>query len=105
MDCEWQMSNLCSRSRWMRVGVVGVGNCASSFIQGLTYYNGHSGNAPVPALRSATIGGLTPSYIQISSAFDVHAGKVGKDVADAIHVPPNNTMKFADVKQIGSRVR
>jgi myo-inositol-1-phosphate synthase len=99
------MSNLCSRSRWMRVGVVGVGNCASSFIQGLTYYNGHSGNAPVPGLMSSSIGGLTPSDIQISSAFDVHAGKVGKDVADAIHVTPNNTMKFADVKPIGCRVR
>lgn len=91
-------------SRSVRVGVIGVGNCASSFIQGLTYYRGLSGNAPIPGLMNSDVGGLTIGDIQISSAFDVHAGKVGKDVSEAIQAAPNNTMKFADVEPIGCRV-
>jgi myo-inositol-1-phosphate synthase len=94
-----------NHSRSVRVGVVGVGNCASSFIQGLTYYSELSGNAPIPGLMSSDVGGLAVGDIQISSAFDVHAGKVGKDIAEAIHISPNNTMKFADVSPTGCRVQ
>ena len=89
----------------MRGGLVGVGNCASSFVQGLTYYGSQVGNTPAPGLMSADIGGFGVSDIEISSAFDVHAGKVGKDVAEAIGVAPNNTMKFAAVPQLGCAVR
>ena len=95
----------CSSSRSVRVGLVGVGNCASSFVQGLTYYGGNVGNTPMPGLMSADIGGFSVGDIVISSAFDVHAGKVGKDVSDAIAVAPNNTMKFAAVPQLGCTVR
>jgi myo-inositol-1-phosphate synthase len=80
---------------------VGVGNCASSLVQGLHYYgNGHS-NEPMPGLMNADIGGYHVKHIEISAAFDVHAGKVGRDLAEAIYAPPNNTVRCADVAQTG----
>lgn len=92
-------------SRSVRVGLVGVGNCASSFVQGLTYYGESARNEPAAGLASAEIGGLAASDIVIASAFDVHAGKVGRDVAEAIAVAPNNTIRFADVAPTGCVVR
>jgi len=94
-----------SSSGKVRVGIVGVGNCASSFVQGLTYYaNGHA-NEPVPGLMNADIGGYRVSDVEISSAFDINACKVGRDVAEAIYAPPNNTYRFADSKRTGVEVR
>jgi myo-inositol-1-phosphate synthase len=90
--------------RKVRVGIVGVGNCASSFIQGLSYYRGFSGNAPVPGLMSPDIGGYTVADIEISSAFDVSAAKVNRDISEAIVAPPNNTCTFAEVKRVGQKV-
>jgi myo-inositol-1-phosphate synthase len=83
--------------RRVRVGIVGVGNCASSFVQGLSYYRNANSNEPVPGLMNADLGGYHISDIQIASAFDVHAGKVGRDVAEAIFSRPNNTHRFSDV--------
>ncbi|WP_439392850.1 inositol-3-phosphate synthase [Bradyrhizobium sp. PMVTL-01] len=87
--------------RRVRVGIVGVGNCASSFVQGLTYYRNAKSNEPVPGLMNVDLGGYHISDIQIASAFDVNAAKVGRDVADAIFAKPNNTHRFADVDQTG----
>jgi myo-inositol-1-phosphate synthase len=88
----------------VRVGIVGVGNCASSFVQGLTYYRGTRSNEPIAGLMSAEVGGYTVDDIVISSAFDVNASKVGRDVSEAIYAPPNNTFRFADVKRTGVKV-
>jgi myo-inositol-1-phosphate synthase len=85
----------------VRVGIVGVGNCASSFVQGLSYYSVVGANEPVPGLMHTDIGGYGPSDIEISAAFDINASKVGHDVAEAIYANPNNTYRFADVKRTG----
>src|SRR2546421_1955053 len=92
------------RSQKVRVGVVGVGNCASSFIQGLSYYRTARDNEPVPGLMNVEIGGYHVSDVEISAAFDVNAAKVGRDVAEAILASPNNTHRFVDVKPLGVRV-
>ena len=92
------------RSQKVRVGVVGVGNCASSFIQGLRYYRNARDNEPVPGLMNVEVGGYHVGDVEISAAFDVNAAKVGRDVAEAILAPPNNTHRFADVKPLGVRV-
>jgi myo-inositol-1-phosphate synthase len=88
----------------VRIGIVGVGNCASSFVQGLTYYKSAGANEPEAGLMSADLGGYRVEDIEISSAFDVSAAKVGRDVADAIIAPPNNTCRFADIRPTGVRV-
>jgi myo-inositol-1-phosphate synthase len=91
--------------RKVRIGIVGVGNCASSLVQGLSYYKEAKSNEPVPGLMNASVGGYHVSDIEVSSAFDVNAGKVGKDVADALWEAPNNTYRFADVAPMGVTVR
>jgi myo-inositol-1-phosphate synthase len=91
--------------RRVRVGIVGVGNCASSLVQGLTYYRAAKSNEPVPGLMNADVGGYHISDIEISSAFDVNANKVGRDVAEAIFTGPNNTHRFAAVAATGVTVR
>src|SRR3954464_4315316 len=88
----------------VRVGIVGVGNCASSFIQGLTHYRDVRSNEPVPGLMNASVGSYHVSDIEIASAFDVSAAKVGRDVSDAIWAEPNNTLRFADVRPLGVEV-
>jgi myo-inositol-1-phosphate synthase len=85
----------------VRIGIVGVGNCASSLVQGISYYREASSNEPVPGLMNAAIGGYHVKDIEISSAFDVSARKVGQDVASAIWQQPNNTQRFADVAATG----
>ncbi len=85
----------------VRVGIVGVGNCASSFVQGLSYYKDAKGNEPVPGLMNVEIGGYHISDVEVSAAFDVNAAKVGRDVSDAIFAEPNNTQRFAAVPQSG----
>jgi myo-inositol-1-phosphate synthase len=87
--------------RNVRIGIVGVGNCASSLVQGLTYYRDADGNEPVPGLMHVNLGGYHVSDIEIAAAFDVASTKVGRDVAEAIYAPPNNTQRFADVAPTG----
>lgn len=89
----------------LRVAIVGVGNCASSLVQGLTYYRDASGNEPIPGLMHTSLGGYNVSDIDISAAFDVAAGKVGRDVSRAIFAPPNNTRRFAEVRPLGVEVQ
>ena len=90
-----------SSSHAVRVGIVGVGNCASSFIQGLTYYSDARGNEPMPGLMNADLGGYHVSDVEISAAFDINTAKVGLDVAEAIYAEPNNTIRFVGVKRTG----
>jgi myo-inositol-1-phosphate synthase len=91
-------------SQKVRIAIVGVGNCASSLVQGLSYYRNHSGNEPIAGLMSADVGGYEPGDIAISAAFDVNAAKVGRDVSEAIFATPNNADRFADVPATGVRV-
>jgi myo-inositol-1-phosphate synthase len=88
-------------SRKVRVGIVGVGNCASSFVQGLSYYRDAKSNEPIPGLMNAELGGYHISDVEISAAFDVNASKVGRDVSEAIFAEPNNTQRFAAVPRSG----
>jgi myo-inositol-1-phosphate synthase len=88
-------------SRQVRVGIVGVGNCASSFIQGLTHYREVSENLPPPGLMNVEMGGYRVADVEIASAFDVDASKVGRDVSDAIFAGANNTFRFAEPMETG----
>jgi len=86
------------------VAIVGVGNCASSFIQGVRYYREASPEDFVPGLMHVDLGGYHVRDIEFTAAFDVAANKVGKDLAEAIWAPPNDTIKFADVPKTGVTV-
>ncbi|TIU15439.1 MAG: inositol-3-phosphate synthase, partial [Mesorhizobium sp.] len=91
-------------SKKVRIGIAGVGNCASSLVQGLSYYRDARGNERIPGLMHADLGGYHVDDIEVVCAFDVAKGKVGRDVAEAIYNPPNNTFRFADVAATGVRV-
>jgi myo-inositol-1-phosphate synthase len=93
------------RSKKIRVGIVGVGNCASSFVQGLSFYRRARTNEPVPGLMNVDVGGYHVSDVEISAAFDISASKVGRDVSEAIFAQPNNTFRFASVPPAGVLVR
>src|SRR3954449_7096951 len=92
-------------SRKIRVGLVGVGNCASSLVQGLTYYRDADGNEPIPGLMHPDLGGYCIGDIEISAAFDVAASKVGREVSQAIYAEPNNTHRFAEAEPAGVTVQ
>src|SRR6266516_2966967 len=85
----------------VRVAIVGVGNCASSLIQGVEYYRDADPNERVPGLMHVTFGDYHVSDVQVVAAFDVDAKKVGRDLAEAIYASENNTIKFADVPPTG----
>ncbi len=89
------------KSRKVRVAIVGVGNCASSLVQGVEFYRDAADDAEIPGLMHATVGGYHIRDIEFSAAFDVTTDKVGKDLSEAIWAHPNNTMKFADVPHLG----
>jgi myo-inositol-1-phosphate synthase len=90
--------------RKVRIGIVGIGNCASSLIQGLNYYREAKSNEPVPGLMNVSVGGYHVRDIELSAAIDVNANKVGKDVAEAVWASPNNTHRFAEVAPTGVTV-
>ena len=89
----------------VRVAIIGVGNCASSLVQGVQFYKDAPEDAKVPGLMHVNLGEYHISDIELVAAFDVDAAKVGKDVADAIFVPSNNTIKFSDVAPTGVTVQ
>jgi myo-inositol-1-phosphate synthase len=89
----------------VRLAIVGVGNCASSLVQGLEFYKDASPEEPVPGLMHVDFGGYHVRDIQVVAAFDVDAKKVGTDVAEAIYSEPNNTIRFADVPPTGVTVQ
>lgn len=88
----------------IRVAVVGVGNCASSLIQGIHYYKDAKDDAFVPGVMHVNFGGYHIRDVEIVAAFDVNSNKVGKDVAEAIYAEPNNTTVFAHVPKMGVKV-
>ena len=92
------------RPRKVRVAIIGVGNCASSLVQGVHFYRDAPEDEPVPGLMHVNLGGYHVRDVEFSAAFDVSATKVGKDLAEAIFAEPNNTVKFADVPHAGVRV-
>ncbi len=81
----------------IRVAIIGAGNCASSLVQGLYYYQNAQNDQVVPGLMHVDLGGYHISDIEISAAFDVVEGKVGKDLSEALFAHPNNTYKFCDI--------
>src|SRR5213080_4419169 len=85
------------RNGKVRVAIVGVGNCASSLVQGVHYYRDASTKDSVPGLMHVDLGGYHIRDIEFVAAFDVVKGKVGVDLADAIWAHPNDTIKFAEV--------
>ncbi|MCJ2020142.1 inositol-3-phosphate synthase [Methylobacterium sp. E-065] len=89
----------------IRVGLVGIGNCASSFVQGLHHYRDAAPGDAVPGLMSPDLGGYGVGDVVVVAAFDVSAAKVGRDLADAILAEPNNTLRFAAVPETGVTVR
>ena len=90
------------QSEKVRVAIVGVGNCASAFVQGVNYYSDANPNARVPGLMHVDLGGYHVRDIEFTAAFDIDAKKVGKDLGEAIWAGQNNTIKFAKVpKKLG----
>src|SRR5918911_555997 len=85
----------------VRVAIIGVGNCASSLVQGVEYYKHADSKDSVPGLMHVDLGGYHISDIEFSAAFDIDADKVGKDLSEAIWSGQNNTIKFADVPHLG----
>src|ERR1700745_2576381 len=89
----------------VRVAIVGVGNCASSFVQGVQYYQNAKAGESVPGLMHGDLGGYHISDIEFSAAFDIDADKVGKDLSQAIFSGQNNTIKFdTEVPHLGVEV-
>jgi myo-inositol-1-phosphate synthase len=88
-----------------RVAIVGVGNCASAFVQGLEFYRDADPQDSVPGLMHVTLGPYHVSDIEVVAAFDVDGKKVGRDLAEAIFTEPNNTIRFADVPPTGVEVQ
>jgi myo-inositol-1-phosphate synthase len=88
----------------IRVAIAGVGNCASSLIQGVTYYRDAKAGDDVPGLMHVTLGGYHVSDLEFVAAFDVDATKVGNDLGKAIDGGQNNTIKFATVPSLGVTV-
>jgi myo-inositol-1-phosphate synthase len=84
----------------VRVAIIGVGNCASSLVQGVEYYKDAAEDVFIPGLMHANLGGYHIRDIEFSAAFDIAATKVGKDLSEAIVAYPNNTIKFADVPKL-----
>jgi myo-inositol-1-phosphate synthase len=89
----------------LRVALVGVGNCASSLVQGVTYYRNATKDQQVPGLMHVELGGYHVGDIEFSAAFDINQDKVGRDLADAITAAPNNTCRFAAVGPTGVEVQ
>ena len=88
----------------IRVAVIGIGNCASSLVQGVQYYQDAADDAVIPGIMHANLGGYRIRDIVFSAAIDVDAEKVGKDLSEAIWAGQNNTVRFADVPPLGVTV-
>jgi myo-inositol-1-phosphate synthase len=85
----------------VRVALIGIGNCASALVQGVTYYHDTGPEEFVPGLMHVDLGGYHVGDIEFTAGFDVDVNKVGKDLSEAIWIEPNNTIKFSDVPHMG----
>jgi len=92
------------KNKKVRVAVIGVGNCASSLVQGVHYYHKAKPDDFVPGLMHVNLGGYHISDIEFTAAFDIDVNKVGKDISEAIFTAPNNTYRFADVPYMNAKV-
>jgi myo-inositol-1-phosphate synthase len=88
----------------INVAIIGIGNCASSLVQGIHFYRDASEEEFIPGLMHVNLGGYRPRDIRFVAAFEIDVNKVGKDLAEAIYASPNNTARFAEVPHIGVRV-
>ena len=88
----------------INVAIIGVGNCASSLVQGIHKYREIPEDETVPGLMHPTIGGYEIGDINVVAAFDIDGKKVGKDLSEAIFTEPNNTIQFSDVPPTGVKV-
>ena len=88
----------------VKVALIGVGNCASSFIQGIHYYGKLEKPEDHVGLRNPVLAGLSPKDIEVVAAFDIDDRKVGKDLSQAIFSAPNNAPKVCDVASMGVKV-
>ena len=89
----------------IRVAIVGVGNCASSLVQGRYYYENAADDEFVPGLMHVNLGGYHIRDIEFVAAFDIDKNKVGKDLSEAIYTKPNNTYVFQQVPHLGVKVQ
>ena len=89
----------------IRVAIVGVGNCATSLIQGVQYYAKAEAGTTVPGLMHVMFGDYHVNDVEFVAAFDVDDKKVGKDLSEAINASENNTIKIADVPTLGVEVQ
>ena len=85
----------------VRVAIVGVGNCASSLVQGRYYYENAQPGEQIPGLMHVDLGGYHVGDIEFVAAFDIDRNKVGKDLSEAIYMEPNNTYVFHRVQHMG----
>jgi len=85
----------------INVAIIGVGNCASSLVQGVHFYRTAEDNQSIPGLMHVNLGGYHVGDIDFVAAFDIDANKVRKDLSEAIFTPPNNTHQFCDVPRLG----
>jgi myo-inositol-1-phosphate synthase len=88
----------------IRVGIIGVGNCASSLVQGIEFYRTAKEDELVPGLMHVNVGPYHVRDIEFSAAFDISATKVGHDLGEAIFAEPNNTVRFSEVPRLGVKV-
>jgi len=88
----------------INVAIIGVGNCASSLVQGVHYYRNARQDDFIPGLRCVELGGYHVADIEFVAAFDIDKNKVGRDLSDAISMRPNNTFKFCEVPPLGIKV-
>jgi len=99
-----EVSHMPASDKKVRVAIIGVGNCASSLVQGVEFYKNAADDERVPGLMHVNLGGYHIRDIEFSAAFDVVEGKVGKDLSEAVFAYPNNTIKFSDVPHKGITV-
>src|SRR5881296_2104930 len=93
-----------TKNKRIRVAIIGVGNCASSLVQGVHYYRNAKAGDRIPGIMHVDLGGYHIRDVDFVAAIDVDRNKVGKDLADAIYAAPNNTYRFADVPRTGVKV-
>lgn len=88
----------------IRVAIIGVGNCASSLVQGIEYYKNVNKSDFIPGVMHVDLGGYHIRDVEFAAAFDIDKNKVGKDLGKAIFTPPNNTTKFSDIPYLNVKV-
>src|SRR3972149_4527779 len=103
-EVDMPKTNKTKKKGPINVAIIGLGNCASSLIQGVHYYRDAREGESVPGLMHVSLAGYHVRDINFVAGIDIDVNKVGKDLSEAIFAPPNNTFKFTDVPATGVRV-